>query len=133
MTLHVCQRATYGLLLLAAILLPAASPVAAQSVAAAKTTPTLEERLGRLAAEIERARIEQHAPGVAVAVVRGGEVIFARGFGLANVPNKTPVTPDTRFFIGSTTKAFTATLVGMLVDQGVMRWDDPADQHLPYF
>src|SRR5262245_9435755 len=108
MTLYVCQRAIPGLLVLAAILLPAPTPVAAQSVTAAKTTPTLEERLGRLAAEIERARIEQHAPGVAVAVERGGEVIFARGFGLANVPNKTPVTPDTRFFIGSTTKAFTA-------------------------
>jgi CubicO group peptidase (beta-lactamase class C family) len=43
------------------------------------------------------------------------------------------VTPETRFFIGSTTKAFTATLVGMLVDEGKMRWDDPVDQHLPYF
>ena len=41
--------------------------------------------------------------------------------------------PETRFFIGSTTKAFTATLVGMLVDEGTMRWDDPADRHLPYF
>ncbi len=65
--------------------------------------------------------------------MREGKLIFARGFGLANVADKTPVTPETRFFIGSTTKAFTATLVGMLVDEGVMRWDDPADRHLPYF
>jgi CubicO group peptidase (beta-lactamase class C family) len=133
MTLHVCLRAISGLLVLAAILLPAPAPATAQSAAVAQTTPTLAERLERLAAEIERTRIEQHAPGAAVAVVRGNEVVFARGFGLANVPNKTPVTPETRFFIGSTTKAFTATLVGMLVDQGVMRWDDPVDQHLPYF
>src|SRR5262245_26509281 len=104
MTLHVCQRAIHGLLLLAAILLPTSTPAAAQSVAVAKTTPTLAERLDRLAAEIERTRVDQHAAGVAVAVVRGGEVIFARGFGLANVPSKTPVTPETRFFIGSTTK-----------------------------
>jgi CubicO group peptidase (beta-lactamase class C family) len=133
MTLHVCLRAISGLLLLAAILLPAPTPATAQSVAVAETTPTLAERLDRLAAEIERTRIEQHAPGVAVAVVRGSELIFARGFGLANVPRKTPVTPETRFFIGSTTKAFTATLVGMLVDEGKMRWDDPADQYLPYY
>ena len=101
--------------------------------AAATTAPTLEARLERLAAELERNRIDQHAPGAAVAVVRGGKLIFARGFGLANVADKTPVTPETRFFIGSTTKAFTATLVGMLVDEGKMRWDDPVDQHLPYF
>ena len=132
MTLHVCLRQTLGLLL-AGILLTTPTPAAAQAAAAAQTTPTLAERLDRLAAEIERHRIDQHAPGVAVAIVRGGEVIFARGFGLANVADKTPVTPETRFFIGSTTKAFTATLVGMLVDDGKMRWDDPADQHLPYF
>lgn len=47
--------------------------------------------------------------------------------------SQTPDTPDTRFFIGSTTKAFTATLIGMLVDDGVMDWDDPVDEHLPYF
>ena len=133
MTIHVCLRAISGLLLLAAILLPSPTPATAQSVAAAQTTPTLAERLDRLAAELERTRIEQHAPGVAVAVVRGGELIFARGFGLANVDGKTPVTPETRFFIGSTTKAFTATLIGMLVDEGTLRWDDPVDQHLPYF
>jgi CubicO group peptidase (beta-lactamase class C family) len=112
----------------------AAAPIPASAQAPAATAaPTLEARLERLAAELERNRIDQHAPGAAVAVVRGGELIFARGFGLANVAEKTPVTPETRFFIGSTTKAFTATLVGMLVDEGVMRWDDPADRHLPYF
>jgi CubicO group peptidase (beta-lactamase class C family) len=112
----------------------AAAPIPASAQAPAATAaPTLEARLERLAAELERNRIDQHAPGAAVAVVRGGELIFVRGFGLANVAEKTPVTPETRFFIGSTTKAFTATLVGMLVDEGVMRWDDPADRHLPYF
>ena len=111
----------------------AAAPIPASAQAPPNTASTLEARLERLAAELERNRIDQHAPGAAVAVVREGKLIFARGFGLANVADKTPVTPETRFFIGSTTKAFTATLVGMLVDQGVMRWDDPADRHLPYF
>ena len=72
-------------------------------------------------------------PGAVLAIVRGEEVIFARGFGLADIERITPVTPDTPFFIGSSTKAFTATLVGMLVDEGRMRWDDPVEQYLPEF
>ena len=65
--------------------------------------------------------------------MRGDEVIFARGFGVADVEKKTPVTPNTPFFIGSATKAFTATLVGMLVDEGRMEWDDPVEKYLPEF
>jgi CubicO group peptidase (beta-lactamase class C family) len=127
-------------LFIAVVALVALASTASMSTAAQapvttapSTTSTLEARLERLAAEIERNRIDQHAPGAAVAVVRRGEVIFARGFGLAKVAGKTPVTPETRFFIGSTTKAFTATLIGMLVDEGKMSWDDPVDKHLPYF
>ena len=56
---------------------------------------------------------------------------FARGFGVADIERKTPVTPDTPFFIGSSTKAFTATLVGMLVDEGGMQWDEPAPPNRP--
>lgn len=51
----------------------------------------------------------------------------------ADIEKKTPVTPDTLFFIGSATKAFTATLGGMLVDEGRMRWDDPVEKYLPEF
>ena len=68
-----------------------------------------------------------------LAIVRGDEVIFARGFGVADIEKKTPVTPETPFFIGSATKAFTATLVGMLVDEGRMQWDDPVEKYLPEF
>ena len=78
----------------------------------------MTERLDRLAAEIDRNRIDLHVPGAALAIVRGDEVIFARGFGVADVEKQDRVTPSTPFFIGSATKAFTATLVGMLVDEG---------------
>jgi CubicO group peptidase (beta-lactamase class C family) len=117
----------------AAVLLQSPVPAAVQSVASTPAPPPLAERLDRLAAEIERHRIDLHVPGVAVAVVRGDEVIFSKGFGLADVSKKAPVTPDTRFFIGSTTKAFTATLVGMLVDEGRMQWDDPVEKYVPAF
>ena len=70
---------------------------------------------------------------MAIAVVKDDEVIFVRGFGLADLENETPVTPETIFAIGSITKSFTATLVGMLVDEGEMGWDDPVTEHIPYF
>ena len=108
-------------------------PAIAQSASATPAAPTLAERLDRLAAEFDRNRIDLHVPGAVLAIVRGEDVIFARGFGLADVEKKTPVTPETRFFIGSTTKAFTATLVGMLVDEGRMQWDDPVEKYLPEF
>ena len=122
--LAVAERRPFGVARAA----PAQSVVAPQ-----KTAPTLAERLDRLAAEIDRNRIDLHVPGVALAIVRGDEVIFARGFGVADVEKKTPVTPKTPFFIGSATKAFTATLVGMLVDEGLMGWDDPVEKYLPEF
>lgn len=132
MTLHVCPRLVSGLLLFVALLLQSPAPAEAQG-APQGTAPTLAERLDRLAAEIDRNRIDLHVPGAALAVVRGDEVIFARGFGVADVEKQTPATPDTPFFIGSATKAFTATLVGMLVDEGRMGWDDPVEQYVPEF
>ena len=95
--------------------------------------PTDEQRLERLAERLESARIEQHVPGMAVAVVKDDEVIFARAFGLANIAEEILVTPETIFAIGSTTKAFTATTIGMLVDEGRMTWEDPVSKWLPYF
>lgn len=129
MTRHVYLRALPALLVLAVTLLDVPAPISAQAVA----SPPLAERLDRLAAEIERNRIDLNIPGASLAIVRGDEVIFAKGFGLADVAKNTAVTPRTAFFIGSTTKAFTATLVGMLVDEGRMTWDDPVDKYLPEF
>jgi CubicO group peptidase (beta-lactamase class C family) len=72
-------------------------------------------------------------PGAAVVVVRGGEVIYLKGHGVKELGKSEPVTPDTLFAIASTSKAFTATAVAMLVDDGKMRWDDPVRKHIPYF
>lgn len=135
MTLHVCPRLVSRLVVFAAILLQCSAPAGAQSAASTttKATPTLAERLERLATDIERNMADLHVPGAAIAIVQADEVIFAKGFGLADVSKKTPVTPSTPFFIGSTTKAFTATLVGMLIDDGRMGWDDPVEKYLPEF
>ena len=73
------------------------------------------------------------APGVAVAVVRGDRVILAKGYGYRDVDKKLPVTPNTLFSIGSITKSFTVTTLGMEMDEGKMDWDKPVREYLPGF
>lgn len=72
-------------------------------------------------------------PGVAISVVKDGKVIYAEGFGFRNVEQGLKVTPRTLFAIGSCTKAFTATAVGILVDEGKIEWDKPVRNYLPTF
>lgn len=96
-------------------------------------SPTLNQRLERLVQQLEEKREEYHIPGMAIAVVKNDKVVLAKGFGLADVANKKPITTETLFSIGSTTKAFTGALIGMLVDDGTMSWDDPITKYLPYF
>jgi CubicO group peptidase (beta-lactamase class C family) len=97
----------------------------------ASADPELATRLDRLEQELERARVEHHVPGMAAVLIKDDEVIWVKGFGHADVENEVPVTPETMFAIGSTTKAFTATLVGMMIDEERMGWDDPVVRHLP--
>jgi CubicO group peptidase (beta-lactamase class C family) len=70
-------------------------------------------------------------PGCAVAAVRNGKVELAGGFGLRDREAELPVTADTLFAIGSTTKAFTATTIGALVDEGLLDWDRPLRDYVP--
>ena len=94
---------------------------------------SLEQRLDLLMAQLEQQREALHIPGMAIAVVKNDEVVLAQGFGVSNIDTEASVTPETIFPIGSCTKAFTSTLVGMLVDEGKMDWDDPITDYLPYF
>jgi len=95
--------------------------------------PTLDQRLERLTESLEAARLKTHIPGMAIAIVKDDQVIWTHGFGFADVESQTPVDEHTIFGIGSTTKAFTANLVGMLVDDGKASWDTPVTQYLPNF
>jgi CubicO group peptidase (beta-lactamase class C family) len=72
-------------------------------------------------------------PGAALVVIRGDQVLILKGYGRKNVAKPEPVTPDTLFPLASCTKAFTATLLAMLVDEGKIAWDDPVREHLPGF
>src|SRR6187401_55863 len=73
------------------------------------------------------------AVGLAVAVVKDGKVVFAKGYGVQELGKPAAVDTNTRFSIGSTTKAMTTAALGMLVDEGKVRWDDPVTKYLPTF
>jgi D-alanyl-D-alanine carboxypeptidase len=81
---------------------------------------------------VRREMRRRHIPGLALAVVRDGKIIKARGYGLASVEFDAPATPETVFEIGSITKQFTATAVVMLVEEGRLALDDPLSKHLPH-
>jgi CubicO group peptidase (beta-lactamase class C family) len=84
-------------------------------------------------AYVRQAFTDWNAVGLAVAVVKDGELVFAEGYGELELGSGEQVNAETRFSIGSTTKAMTAGAIGMLVDEGKVAWDDPVIEHLPWF
>jgi CubicO group peptidase (beta-lactamase class C family) len=93
-------------------------------------------------AQVDSNKIEQvisnsmarfDVPGMAVAIVQNDQVVFAKGFGVANLDTGSPVNKNTLFGIASNTKAFTSAALAMLVDQGKLSWDDRVIDHLPEF
>jgi CubicO group peptidase (beta-lactamase class C family) len=72
-------------------------------------------------------------PGLALAVVKDGKIIVAKGYGVRKLGDATAVDEHTMFGIGSNTKAFTTAALAMLMDAGKLSWDDPVYQRLPGF
>jgi len=72
-------------------------------------------------------------PGLAIGVVHGGGLVWAGGYGAADLETGAPVTPDTTFRLGSVSKLFTATAILQLRDAGRLRLDDPVARLLPWF
>lgn len=101
----------------------------------ARKDPAEEARaaLEGLDTEIEQALEDFNVPGLGIAVVAGGDVVYTRGFGQRDIDDDLPMTPDTLFAIGSTTKAMTNTVLAMLADGGDFDWDEPVRTYLPAF
>ena len=72
-------------------------------------------------------------PGAALAIVKDGETVVAKGFGVRRLGDPTPVDAHTLFGIASNTKVFTATALGLLVEEGKLEWDAPVVRYLPAF
>lgn len=97
------------------------------------TDIAVAEALAGLDDFITTAMAQWRVPGLAVGVVRDGEVVFARGFGYRDREERLPVTEYTTMAIGSNSKSFTVTLMAMLADEGRLDWDVPVRDYLPDF
>jgi CubicO group peptidase (beta-lactamase class C family) len=82
---------------------------------------------------VMRANTQPNAPGLALLVARDGRIVFEKGYGLANIRDKRPVTPETIFRIGSVTKQFTATAILLCEEDGKLRTEDTLDKFFPGF
>lgn len=82
---------------------------------------------------ITAAMAKWQVPGLAIGVIRDGEIILARGFGYRDRDSRLPVTQHTIMAIGSSSKSFTVTLLAMLTDEGRLEWDRPVREYLPDF
>jgi CubicO group peptidase (beta-lactamase class C family) len=82
---------------------------------------------------VNKALKDWGVPGVAIAIIKDDRVVLAKGFGVRELNKPAPVDEHTLFAIGSSSKAFTAASMAMLVDEGKLKWDDPATKYLPGF
>ncbi|MBN8598693.1 MAG: serine hydrolase [Planctomycetes bacterium] len=89
------------------------------------------ECLAGLDALFTKAIADWKVPGMAVAIIKGDEVVYAKGFGFRDAEKKLPVTENTLFPIGSATKAFTTFVMGQLADDGKLDFDKPVRTYLP--
>jgi CubicO group peptidase (beta-lactamase class C family) len=89
--------------------------------------------LDGLNAYVEKAMTRWEVPGLAIAVVKGGELILVRGYGVRALGDAAPVDAETLFSLASCTKAFASAAIARLVDAGELQWDDTIARHLPAF
>jgi CubicO group peptidase (beta-lactamase class C family) len=107
-----------------ALLALSALPAAAQ--APASPPPAIDRYVQQVMQMFE-------VPGIGVAIVKDGRVVLAKGYGVRRLGAAAPVDANTLFGIASNTKAFTATALGLLVEEGKLAWDAPVIDYLPGF
>jgi len=106
----------------------------ARPAAATATDPAgIQAQIPALERYIEDFMAEAGIPGIAIGIVAGDRLVHARGFGTRKAGTDAPVDADTLFQIGSITKSFAAASEAVLVDRGVLAWDDRVIDHLPDF
>lgn len=84
-------------------------------------------------AYVEKTMQDWLVPGAAVAIVKDGQIVHLKTYGVSNLKSKKPITPQTIFPVASLTKGFTAAVLSRLVDEGKIKWDDKVRKYLPDF
>src|SRR5690606_31126732 len=82
---------------------------------------------------VKQAVKDWEVPGMSVVVIKNDSVVFIKGYGVREIGKKEPVDENTLFSIASTSKAFIAAAIGILADEGKLKWNDPVVKHLPEF
>jgi CubicO group peptidase (beta-lactamase class C family) len=102
-------------------------------VVQARPSPSQDATLNGFDDYVNKALKDWEVPGLAIAVVKNDQIVHAKGYGVRKLGDPAPVDEKTLFAIGSSSKAFTAAAIAMLVDEGKMKWDEPATKYLPGF
>lgn len=110
--------------------LPLSAQTARADTAAQATAPTAARRAEALLREFQEKR---RIPGLSVAVGRGGKGVWTQAFGVADLDSQLPVTSDSVFPLGSTSKTLTSLALGRLVEEGKLDLDAPIETYVPYF
>jgi CubicO group peptidase (beta-lactamase class C family) len=108
-----------------------ASPAAQQPPPIAPAR--IERAVASLTAFAEETQKRSGIPGMAIAVVHDGTVIYAKGFGMRNIADRAPVDPGTVFLLASVSKSLAATVVAASVGRGTVKWSDPVAKYIPGF
>ncbi len=108
-------------------------PALALATAAVAADPEIEGAQRLFTAWMEGQMTSKALPGVVVGVVADQELVWVKGFGLADTAARKPMTPATQFRMASHSKLFTATAIMQLREQGKVRLDDPVVKYLPWF
>src|SRR5260370_25425382 len=82
---------------------------------------------------INKALKDWDVPGLAIAIVKNDQIVFAKGYGVRKLGESTAIDEKTMFAIGSSSKAFTSASIAMLMDEGKLKWDHPVTKYLPGF
>lgn len=105
----------------------------ASGVTLAAETAALPAGMQQFDAQMERVRKQFDVPGIAVAIVKDGQIVLERGYGVRELGKPALVQANTLFAIASNTKAFTAASLSILADEGKLSLDDKVIEHLPWF
>ncbi len=95
-----------------------------------KFSPLSENKIDEL---VDRALTSFNVPGIAVAIIKDGQVLHAKGYGVRKINEKEKVNADTLFQIASNSKSMTSAALAILVDEGKLQWNDKVIDHLPEF
>jgi CubicO group peptidase (beta-lactamase class C family) len=116
--------------------MPKLSVIGSIALALLTSTPlpgTGQQAPPKFDAYVQRVMQTFTVPGLSVAIVKDGNVVLAKGYGVRRLGDPTPVDARTRFGIASNTKLFTATALAILVEEGKVEWDKPVINYLPAF